>query len=171
MHILLTIIGLLSGLGILLWRISIAAQAAHELGEAAEGLFNLPRKLGFQSKSRRHPLGLIEDPKEAATLLLYGFITLSGRHEDRQAELLSRLQSLFEIDREHAIELYQRAKWHVSHLNDEQTIARKLSPSLYKQVGLDAYQGLFTLLTDLHPGPYTPGEQTYLDQMGRVITR
>src|SRR5690606_12995385 len=78
MHIILAILGALGVAAMIAWRISIAIHAAREIGDAAQGLANLPRKMRFQSRARREGVEVIADPREAATLLMLSVARAGG---------------------------------------------------------------------------------------------
>ncbi len=135
MAILLAILGAVAGLGIWLWRLQQAAQAARGLADAAEGLANLPRKMRFKHKAGKQGVDHIEDPREAAAALIYGAAKCAGEvSSEQKAAIEADMIELFEIDAEFASELLARAAWHVSVLVDPLNAVNKLTDKLAQRV-------------------------------------
>ena len=169
MHFILALLGLIGGLGMLIWRISMAIQAAREIKDAAEGLTDLPRKMRFRNKANRPALESLNDAKEMASVLLYGFISLDYNQAEKSSTLATHLVALFDIPSPQAQELIALARWHTQATNDPKTLARKLSPKLLDSVGESALQDVIDLMTDLAPQPMTYDQQAYLDIIKRNL--
>lgn len=112
MHILLAVLGGLSALGVLLWRIQSGMHAAREIKDFAEGAINLPRKLAFRRKSGKSGASLVEDPREAATILMLEVARAGGDVTRSQKDVIERLVSEnFGFSQADAEEVIVQAAW------------------------------------------------------------
>lgn len=89
MHIIIAILGALATILFLLSRIG---KSASDLTDSAQELANLPRKLRHRRKAGKQGLDLIEDPVEAATVLMISIARLDGigRVSDTQSDAIAR---------------------------------------------------------------------------------
>lgn len=83
MHIVGLIIAIASGIALWTWRAQRMAEAARELEGIAKTAANLPRKLAFKRKTGKAGLQLVDDPREAATILMVE-IGRAGREWSRE---------------------------------------------------------------------------------------
>lgn len=170
MAILLAIIGLLGGIGALIWRIQQASQAAREIADAAEGVANLPRKMRFKHKAGKQGVDVIEDPREAAAALIYGAAKCAGEvSAEQKAAIEADMVKLFEIDEDFAHELLALASWHLSVLNDPLNGVTKLTDKLIKSVDKNALSDLADLIAAAieHTPDQVPDQRLYLDKFRR----
>ena len=79
-------LGILTTFAFLVFWASRAAQGVHHITDAVGQLANLPRKLRYQKRAGRCGLDLIEDPREAATVLMVATARLSGDGRVSMAE-------------------------------------------------------------------------------------
>lgn len=70
MQIVALIIAIAGGIALWSWRAQRAAEAARELEGIARTAANLPRKLAFKRKTGKAGLQLVDDPREAATIMM-----------------------------------------------------------------------------------------------------
>ena len=90
------IIGLLATAAALAYWFNRASKGANEIADAANTLQNLPRKMRYRQKAGKRGLDLIEEPIEAATVLMIATARSdgAGRVSDAQSKAISRqLQS------------------------------------------------------------------------------
>lgn len=115
MHIILAILGGLGAVGVILWRISIGLQAAREIGDAAQGVANLPRKMRFESRARRQGVANITDPREAATYLMLAVARAAGEvTASQKAAARDQIARRFEMCESDADELLTHVAWMTS---------------------------------------------------------
>jgi len=88
MHI---IISIFVAIGAILFWLSRAANNARDVADAAQELSNLPRKLRYRKQAGKQGLDLIEEPVEAAAILMISIARMDGlrRVSDKQAEAIS----------------------------------------------------------------------------------
>ncbi len=170
MGMLLAILGVLGGVGMLIWRIQQAGRAAREIADAAEGLANLPRKMRFKQKAGKQGVDVIDDPRELAAALLYGAAKCAGEVSAAQkAAIEADMVRLFEIDEAFAHALLARAIWHLSVLKDPINAVNKLTDKLAQSVDKAALAdlcGLIAAAVERCPDP-TPDQTLYLDKFKR----
>ena len=112
MHIILGLLGAVGAISVIIWRISIAVQAARTVGDAAQGLANLPRKMRFQSNARREGVEVIQDPREAATLLMLSVARSAGEvTASQKATIRGQMASRFEMSEGDADEMLTQVAW------------------------------------------------------------
>lgn len=89
MHIIIAILGALATVLFLLSRIG---KGASDLADTAQELGNLPRKLRHRRQAGKQGLDLIENPVEAATVLMISIARMDGisRVSDTQADAIAR---------------------------------------------------------------------------------
>lgn len=143
MHIVLAILGVLGTAGFILWRIHLASQAARELADLAGEAANLPRKMRFRSKANRRTIETIDDPREAAAVLIYGAAACAGPVSATNREAITRdMAALFGIDDASAGELTARAAWHVDALADPLNAVNRLTDLIAVEAGREALSSL-----------------------------
>lgn len=160
MHIILGLLGLVSAIGFIIWRIHTAAQVAREVADAAGELANLPRKMRFKTKAGKRGVDVIDDPREAAAALVFGAAAAKGDPGPQdKAAMAHRLAELFEIPEADAAELLARAAWHVGVLNDPLNAVSKLTDRLVREVGREACANLLAVMTETADSVQGPGDQ------------
>lgn len=118
MHIIIGIITAVSAIIFFISRFSGQArqmgEAAEQIGNAAEGLANLPRKLGFKRRAGMAGLRGVEDPREAAAILVR-LMCFTRKHQPaspaERAVMETRLGSLFELEDAEIKELMDYVDW------------------------------------------------------------
>ncbi|WBQ09987.1 hypothetical protein L2D01_14020 [Hyphomonadaceae bacterium ML37] len=170
MHIILAILGALATVGVIIWRVRVAMEAARELSDLAGEAANLPRKMRFRAKARRGGFQTIDDPREAAAVLLYGAGACANplSPEDKAA-LSADLAGLLEISAGDADELTARAAWHVNQLNDPMNAVSAMTDLIVQRAGLEALTSLIPVLDRAidRSGPGTHEQTLYRDKILR----
>lgn len=89
MHI---IVGILAAIAGILFYVSRISRSAGDLVDAANEIGNLPRKLRYRKKAGKRGLDLIEEPVEAATVLMISIARMDkfGRVTDAQAKSVAQ---------------------------------------------------------------------------------
>lgn len=86
MHIILGALGLIVT-AILLF--NVISRNAGDVVDNARGLANLPRRLRWQARQRKLSIRSLEDPREAAIVLLLGIARASGDISSAQKEMIA----------------------------------------------------------------------------------
>lgn len=118
MHIIVGVITAISAIIFLITRFAGQArqmgEAAEQIGNAAENLANLPRRLGFKRRAGQTGLRGVEDPREAAAILVR-LMAFSRKREPaspaERAVMETRLGGLFDMPDADIKELMDYVDW------------------------------------------------------------
>lgn len=147
MHIVMAILGVLGTAAFIVWRIHIASQAARDLADLAGEAANLPRKMRFRSKAKRRAVETIDDPREAAAVLIFGVAACAGPvSEPSRAAMTQDMAQLFEISEAEATELAARAAWHVGGMIDPLNVVNRLTDIVAEKAGNAALSSLASII-------------------------
>ena len=112
MHILAAIFGFLTFIAIWYWRLKMLGGVARDGMKMAEAAVNLPRKMRFRNMSRKGGLKVVEDPREAAAILMLEIAQARGTLTERQeAVIRAEIMQQFEFDEADAQSLIAQAGW------------------------------------------------------------
>lgn len=112
MHILAILIGLISFIGIWYYRIKVLREAASDGKKVVETVANLPRKMRFKSKTAKAGLDVVDDPREAATILMLEVAQARGTlTTNQEATIRGEIMHHFEFTEGDANELMTQAAW------------------------------------------------------------
>lgn len=113
MHILIGLLTLLGAIAVWYYRLKMIGGAARDIGRAAERVMNAPRKFAFMRRANQTGLKGVEDPREAASILMVlvgGGSKLSPEaRQTIEAETIKK----FDLDAEEADALVTHALWMV----------------------------------------------------------
>ena len=113
MQIVLFLVSILAAIGIWSWRIRMAREGAQEAAKLAQTALNMPRKLAFRYKAGKGGLSLIQDPREAAAIMMMEVARARGGPltENQTAIMDREIMQHFEFTQEEADELTAHAAW------------------------------------------------------------
>jgi uncharacterized tellurite resistance protein B-like protein len=147
MHIILAILGAIGVVSVIIWRISIAIEAARIVGDTAQGLANLPRKMRFQSKARREGVEVIADPREAATLLMLSVARAGGEvTASQKATIRGQMTTRFELSEQTADEMLTQVAWLSRELPEPGSAVGRMVGLLKDAVTEDELRQLATMM-------------------------
>lgn len=129
MHILIAILGILTAIGVWAWRLHMAREGARHALDAARAAANAPRRLAFKYKAGRGGLSVVEDPREAAAIMMMEVARARGGPlTERQARIIDQeIMETFHMSAEEADELSAHAAWVTNTAPSPQEAMRKLS--------------------------------------------
>ena len=128
MHILLALLGAASTIGMILWRLRGAANAAHEVVDAADGVRLFFRRSKWSRKVNSDILKRIDDPREAAAAMMVAIAEQDGFLTEQMSEtLIGMMMSEFRVGEREADELMQRGRWLAKDAGDLGQFLRRLS--------------------------------------------
>ena len=129
MQVLLFLLGILVAIGVWSWRIRMAREGLREAGKLAQTAINMPRKLAFKYRTGRGGLGLIEDPREAAAIMMMEVARARGGPltESQTAAIDHEIMHHFEFSQEEADALTAHAAWVTNSAPPPAETMRKLS--------------------------------------------
>lgn len=112
MQFLAILIGFLGFVAVWYWRIKALQEVAKDGRKIAETVTNLPRKMRFKQKSGKGGLGVVDDPREAATILMLEIAQARGTLTERQeAAIRGEVMHHFEFPEGDASALIAQAGW------------------------------------------------------------
>lgn len=113
MHILLGLLTLLVGIGVWVWRLRMARQGLDAAADIARTVANAPRRLAFRYKAGQGGLDLIDDPREAAAIMMMQVaLARGGRLTARQSDVIeAEIREHFEYTPGEAEDLAAHAAW------------------------------------------------------------
>lgn len=134
MHILLTVITILSAIAIWAWRLRMARRGIKELSDMARTAANTPRKLAFRYRAQKGGIDLIEDPREAAAIMLMMMALAKGETlSPRQSDMIeSEMRANFDFSEAEAEELAAHAAWVASSQLPGPAEMRRMSQMIVK---------------------------------------
>lgn len=152
MHIILGIIGLLAGASFWIYRINAAARGAQDLADLAGEAANLPRKMRFKSKTGKKAVDVLEDPREAAAVVLAGYMLEAGDvPSDQREQLAAMLGERFEVSRNTGEEMVAQAFWIHADIANPDSVINKMIDLIGKTAGADALRDLAGMLEAVAP--------------------
>lgn len=113
MHILLTVLAILTAIGVWSWRLHMARRGLQEITDLAKTAANAPRRLAFRYRAGKGGIDLIEDPREAAAIMMMMVaLARGGPLSARQSEVIeAEIASHFSFSAQEAEELAAHGAW------------------------------------------------------------
>ncbi len=133
MHIVLAILGILGAIAAWRWRVNEAARGAEEVMDLAKTAANLPRRLRFARKAGKNGLSLVEDPRDAATIMLIEMARADGDMTQEHRHLIQHLlQAELGFATEEAEETIVNAAWILRDVPPPDVVIGKMTNLLVK---------------------------------------
>ncbi len=138
MPFLITLIGLLVTIAVWSWRMRIARQGAKEALDLAKTAANLPRRMSFRYKAAKNGLDLIEDPREAAAIMLVEMARARGGPltERQTTQIESEIRQTFQFSEKDAGDLAAHAIWVTNSAPPPTESMRRLSQMIIASTAL-----------------------------------
>jgi len=150
MHILISVLSALATVVFILWRINQAAHAARDLADAAGSMKGYFRRWQWRRKVNVNPIDLIEDPREAASILMVAVAQADGPITERERlAILTQMQNRFSATPQQAGELLARSQWLVREGIDPAEVMRRLKPVIERTCTAAHRRELIEMLTDV----------------------
>lgn len=113
MHIVFAAFAILVAIAVWTWRLRMAKRGLDELGEVAKTVANAPRRLAFSWRAGKGGIELVEDPREAAALMMMMVaLARGGPLSPRQADTIEgEIRSHFSFSVHEAEDLAAHAAW------------------------------------------------------------
>jgi uncharacterized tellurite resistance protein B-like protein len=112
MQFIVALLGILGFLAVWYWRIKALQQVAKDGRKIAETVSNLPRKMRFKTKSGKGGLDVVDDPREAAAILMLEIARARGTLTERQEAIIrGEIMHHFEFNEGDANGLITQASW------------------------------------------------------------
>lgn len=129
MHILFGLLAIITFVSVWAWRLRMARDAARDGLDLARTAANMPRRLAFKYKAGKNGLALIDDPREAAAIMMMEVARARGGPvTDRQSDVIeAECRAVFSMDTGSAEELVAHAAWATNSAPPPDEVMRKLS--------------------------------------------
>lgn len=112
MHIIAMIIGFVGFIAVWYWRLKTLGSVAKDGMKAAEAVANLPRKMAFKRRTGKGGLKVVEDPREAAAILMLEIAQARGPLTEKQeASIRGEIMHHFEFTEADSNELIAQGSW------------------------------------------------------------
>lgn len=137
MHIIVTLIGFLGFLAVWYWRLKMLRDVAKDGRKVVETVSNLPRKMRFKSKTGKGGLGVVDDPREAAAILMLEIAQARGTLTERQEALIrGEIMHHFEFQESDANALLTQAGWLSRNAGASHIVMSKMTDFVRKSPGM-----------------------------------
>jgi len=172
MHILVAVVSALGIIGVILWRLHMAAEATKGLVETANDARGLFRRWRWQRKLASNPLDLIEDPREAAVAMMVAVAQSDGAMTDRERQvILTELVARVGATERQAEELLAHGRWLTRDVRDIDHCLDKLVSLIKRQCSTDQNRDVLEMLYSVASAEGRPGEieGTALARVARAL--
>lgn len=148
MHILVSVLGALGMIVLVLWRIRQASQIASDVAEVAGSARGAVRRWRWRRKLNVNPIDLIEDAREAASVIMVAVAQADGLMSDvERTAITGEIEQRFGATPEQAVVLLARTQWMVRDGVDAAEIMRRLRPLLERTCSKEQLRELIEMLS------------------------
>jgi uncharacterized tellurite resistance protein B-like protein len=159
MHILVGIVTALGIIGVMLWRLHMATEAAKGLVETANDAHGLFRRWRWQRKLAKNPLDLVHDPREAAVAMMVAVAQSDGAMTDRERQvIIAELVARIGATERQAEELLAHGRWLTRDVRDIDYCLDRLSSLIKRQGSPEQTRDVLEMLYRVASVEGTPGE-------------
>ncbi len=149
MHV---IISIFVAIGAILFWLSRASRNAADIAEAAQEIGNIPRKMRYRKKAGKQGLALVENPVEAAAVLMISIARMDelGRISDTQtAAIAGQLETHMQIARTDAQDMVVQMRSLSQYLNQAESTLYPMVDLLRNKISRDEAAELSAMLQDI----------------------
>lgn len=148
MPYLMAILGALGAVGLILWRIKMAADATRDLAEAADDARKFVRRRRWKSRRKAGQKATPENPRLAAAAMMAAIAETDGAlSEAERAAILGEITTRFEFCAEDAVALLAEGRWLSKDAGDLSSFLRRMDPPVRAACGEQEQRDLITMLT------------------------
>lgn len=141
MHILFAIIGVIAAISAWYWRLQMLGRAAKGGAELAKTASNLPRRLKFQHRAKIGGLSVIEDPREAAAVIMVEIARAGGEVSTGHTSVMrASMVEDFQLHTEDADALITQAAWLTREAPPSHAVVKRMSDILLRTPGIGPKQ-------------------------------
>lgn len=147
MSIVAALMAAMGAVGILLWRLNQASDAAKGLMETAEDTRGFFRRMAWRRKSGKNPLDALTDPREAAAAMMAAVAQWDAAVSDREMDMMRRqMAEHFQSDAQQASELLATGRWLARDVTDLGAFLRRASGVVLAKCSPKERQDLLAML-------------------------
>lgn len=137
MHILGILLGLVGVIAVWYYRIKVLREAAQDGRKALETVANLPRKMRFRHRSSKAGLEVVDDPREAATILMLEVAQARGTLTAKQETAIrAEIMHHFDLTEADAEELLTQAGWLSRNAGASHVVIARMTDLIRKVPGM-----------------------------------
>ena len=134
MPVILGFIALVSGIAFFIWRARNAVDATREIVSTADDMRGKVHYWWFKRNYNKHPLQLIEDPREAAVAWMVALAQDDGALSEAElVAIRATMRDTLEIS--NPVEMLARARWATRDLRNMDACAVWLMPLMKRKLG------------------------------------
>lgn len=150
MHIVLAVLSLVGVIAVWYWRLKMLSHASRDAKKVVETVVNTPRRLKFRHKTSRTGLAVVQDPREAATIMMVTIAQASGGLSDEhRTAIKGNILRHFKMQAGPADELIEQAIWFSRSGNRPETVVRKMAAYLQPVLREQEQADLAEMLEDV----------------------
>lgn len=165
MPVILGFIALVSAVAFFIWRARNAVDATREIVSAADDMRGKVHYWWFRRNYNKHPLQLIEDPREAAVAWMVALAQDDGALSEAElAAIRAAMRDTLEITT--PVEMLARARWATRDLRNLDACAAWLMPLLKRKLGPGERAGFCGIL-DVVAGADGPASEAHVAAIAR----
>jgi len=172
MSILLGILAAMGTLGVILWRLNAAAEAAKGLAETANDARGLFRRWRWQNRFAADTLDLVTDPREAAAAMMVATAQYDGAMSEREREaILASITGVLGATAKQAEDLLAHARWLTRDSRDLDRCLMKLALVLQKSCTPDQCADVVAMMQRVADADGEPSDviRASLQGVGRTL--
>lgn len=148
MAYLMAIIGALGAVGLVLWRIKMAADAARDIAETADDARKFVRRTRWKNRQKSGKQAVPEDPRLAAVAMMAAIAETDGAlSEAERSAILTEIAIRFEFSVEDAEALFAEGRWLSKDAGDLSSFLRRMDPPVRSACTEQEQRDLITMLT------------------------
>jgi len=168
MTMLMGLLAIIGGIAALMWKVSLGIQAAKNIHGVAKQVANLPRKM----KTGKADIQLINDPREAAALLMLSVARAGGQVTKSQKDtIINQITGRFELSTTNAEELLTHVSWLSKDLANADSAIARMSNILMQSVSSKELIELEDMLMQVAhaDGKPTSSQKQILNQFAKQV--
>ena len=147
MGIVATLVAAMGAIGVLLWRLNQASDAAKGVMQTAEDTRGFFRRMAWRRKSGKNPLDTLTDPREAAVTMMAAVAQWDAAMSDREMTAIkAQITQHFQASDALASELLATGRWLARDVTDLGAFLRRASPSILAKCTPKERQDMLAML-------------------------
>ena len=147
MSIIAALLAAMGVVGVLLWRVNQASDAAKGLLETAEDTRGFFRRMAWRRKSGKNPLDIVTDPREAAAAMMSAIAQWDAAISDREMDAIrAQVKQYFGANEEQSNELLAMGRWLARDTADIGSFLRRASTCVIAKCSQQERRDLLAML-------------------------
>ena len=172
MPVLMALVAVLGAIGVILWRLNAAADAAKGLADTAQDLAGLHRRWRWRRKAHADQLSLVDDPRMAAVAMMAAVAQADGAMTAAERVAILRLSvEKFGCTGKVAEEMLVYGRFLVRETHDPDNCFRRLTPLIQAKCGPQERADLLEMLRAVAnaDGPAGEHERQSIERFARGL--